>query len=244
MNRPLAVLSWAVAFYFCTGFVAKASFPPKADLLIGDAIFIGLTLFFLFLPFFNKIKVGSWLSLEREVKEAKQDAAAAKEELREFKNEIRTTVSMVTTNTVNLTLAGAGELRRQGAKVAEKLDPRGRERAEEVEQELHAESDTSYALAKIRIDIERLLRLIVGKEMNVPVLSGSTPRFMPLTETFEILVQSDSSFAYLRDPMKKVLAVCNAAIHAQNVSADQANEALKLGAQIIAILNQHKNVKE
>lgn len=67
---------------------------------------------------------------------------------------------------------------------------------------------------------------------------------MSLTKMFDMLVQSDDSYAYLRDPMKKVIAVCNAAIHAQIVSADQADEALKLGSQIIAVLKQHQNTKD
>lgn len=240
MNLPLAALSWCVALYFGIGFVAKASFPPNADLLIGDVIFVGLSLFFLFLPFFNKIKVGSWLQLEREVKEAKREVAAAKDELREFKNEIRTTVSTISTNTVNLSIAGAAELRRQGEEVDRKLDQGAREKADEVEQELLAESDTNYALAKVRIDIERLLRSIMGKTLNVPALSSS-PKFMSLTKMFDVLVQSDDSYAYLREPMKKVIAVCNAAVHAQNITEDQADEALKLGAQIIAVLKQYQN---
>lgn len=243
MNRTLAALSWLVALYFSLGFVTKAGFPPKTDFTIGDALYLSVTLFFIFLPFYNRIKVGSWLELEREVKEAKREVAAAKEELREFKNEIRTTVSMVTTNTVNLTVAGAAELRRQGERVEEKLDQAGRRKAEEVELELHAEEDMNYALAKVRIDIERLLRLIVGKRLNLPNLESS-PKFMPLTKLFDMLVQSDHSYVYLRNPMKKVLAVCNAAVHAQIVNGDQADEALKLGSQIIAILKQHPNVQD
>lgn len=69
--------------YLGVGFVTKASVLLKSDLLIGDALFVGLTLFFLFLPFFNKIKIGSWIELERKVDEAKKEAAAAKDELRE-----------------------------------------------------------------------------------------------------------------------------------------------------------------
>jgi hypothetical protein len=242
MNYPLCFFSWLVAAYFSLGFLMRAGFPPKADLLSADALSIGMALFFLFLPFFNKIKVGSWLELERSVKDAKKDIAAAKEELREFKNEIRTTVSMVTTNTVNLTVAGAAELRRQGEKVEEKLDHVGRQKAEEVEQELLAEEDVNYALAKVRIDIERLLRLIVGKSLNLPVMDD-TLKFMSLTKMFDTFVRSDTGYEYLRNPMKKVLAVCNAAVHAQVVSVDQADEALKLGSQIIAVLKQHHNAK-
>jgi len=243
MNWPLSLLAWIVALYFGIGFMAKAGMPPNADILNAEALSVGLTLFFLFLPFFNKIRISSWLELERDVKEAKKEVSAAKEELREFKNEIRTTVSMATHNTVNLTVAGAAELRRQGEQVKEKLDQKSRRKAEEVELELQAEGDINYALAKVRIDIERLLRVIVGKRIDLPVLDGVS-KFMSLTKMFELLVQDDERYTYLRDPMRKVLAVCNAAIHAQIISADQADEALKLGSQIIAVLKQDQNSKE
>lgn len=45
-------LSWIVAGYFGYGFVSKADVPPNTDLVIRDALFVGVTLFFLFLPFF------------------------------------------------------------------------------------------------------------------------------------------------------------------------------------------------
>lgn len=240
MNWPLALLAWIVALYFGIGFLAKAGIPPNADVLNAEGLSVGLTLFFLFLPFFNKVKISSWLELEREVKDAKKEISAAKEELREFKNEIRTTVSMVTHNTVNLTVAGAAELRRQGEQVNEKLDYRSRQKAEEIELELQAEEDINYALAKIRIDIERLLRIKVGKRIDIPVF-GSASKFMSIAKMFELLAQYDESYTYLRDPMRKVLAVCNAAIHAQIISEDQAEEALKLGSQIIAVLKQDQN---
>lgn len=34
MNWKLAILSWLVAFNFGSGFVVRAGFPPKTDLLI------------------------------------------------------------------------------------------------------------------------------------------------------------------------------------------------------------------
>ncbi len=63
---------------------------------------------------------------------------------------------------------------------------------------------------------------------------------MSLTRMFEVLVKMDDGYAYLRGLMRKVLEVCNSAIHAQIVSMDQAEEALKLDSQIIAILKQHQ----
>lgn len=239
MNWWLSAPSWVVALYFGVGFVAKAGFPPKADLVIGDALFVGFTLFFLFLPFFNKIKIGSWIELEREVKEAKKEAAAAKDELREFKAEVRNTVSVISSNNVSpqFNIHLADMLRQQGEKVDQKLTQQGREKAEEVTKELEADDDVNFALARVRIEIERQLRRILGRSFMVA--SANKPRFLSINNMFDQLLQHDQSLAFLREPMKNVLSVCNAAVHAQIIAPEQAGEALKLGALIIATLKQH-----
>ncbi|WP_438395259.1 hypothetical protein [Caballeronia sp. DA-9] len=250
MNWWLAVPSWIVALYFGIGFVAKAGFPPKGDLLIGDALFVGLTLFFLFLPFFSKIKIGSLIELEREIKDAKEEATAVKEELREFKNEVRNTVSVISTNAisqhVNVHLPGADELRRQQEKVEENLKAPGRQRADDVEAELQSD-DVTYALAKVRIDIERLVRNILGRRLDSSdrnISSLSQRKFLSIDKMFDLLAGSDNTLNYLRSPLRNVLAVCNAAMHAQTVSSEQADEALKLGAQIIAALKDYPGSKD
>jgi len=241
MNWWLAVPSWVVALYFGIGFIAKAGFPPKADLLLGDSLFVGLTLFFLFLPFFNKIKIGSWIELEREVKEAKKEAAAAKDELREFKAEVRNTVSVISSNNVSpqFNIHLADMLRQQGENVDQKLTKQGREKAQEVTAELEADDDVNFALARVRIEIERQLRRILGRSFMVA--SANKPRFLSINNMFDQLLQHDQSLAFLREPMKNVLSICNAAVHAQIIAPEQAGEALKLGALIIATLKQQSS---
>ena len=242
MNWWITVPSWIVSLYFGIGFVVKAGFPPKTDLLISDMLFVGLTLFFLFLPFFNKVKIGSWIELEREVIEAKKEAAATKDELRELKNEVRLHIQHTNTVSPQFNIHMADLLRQQSEKVEEKLGEKGREKAAEVKLELQADGDLNYALAKVRIDIERLLRTIVGRSLDVQA-GDTSPRFVSLSKMFDALVQGNSSYSYLREPMRYVLAVCNAAVHAQNIDAGQAQEALTLGAQIIAALKLHPNAK-
>jgi hypothetical protein len=250
MKWWLTVSSWITALYFGIGFVAKAGFPPKADLLIGDALFVGFTLLFLFMPFFSKIKIGSFIELEREIKEAKKEATAVKEELREFKNEVRNTVSVISTNAVsqhiNVHLPGAEELRQQQEKVEENLKSIGRQRVDDVEPELQS-GDVTYALAKVRIDIERLLRTMLGRRLDSSdgsISSLEQRRFQSIDKMFNLLVEEDNTLAYLRSPLRNVLAVCNAAIHAQTVSPEQADEALKLGAHIIAALKDYLDSKD
>ncbi|WP_428421146.1 hypothetical protein [Methylibium sp.] len=252
MNKALYAISWLVAAYFGVGFVAKAGFPPRPDLLIADAFFVALFLFFLFLPFFNKIKLGSWLELEREVKEAKKEASAAKEELREFKAEVRNSLSVVSTTLnnqrqqthviVNNSAPEPATLREQQQKIEETFQtPQWEARAEKyaVETKAQEDEDVAYILAKVRIDIERLLRAILGRRVKTLSSSANIIRMASLRQLFNELVKSDSQYESLYESFNYVNRVCNAAIHGQIVTKDQAAEALKLGALIIEVLQQH-----
>jgi hypothetical protein len=84
-------MAWVVALYFLCGFLRNVGFPPDRKLFIADVLFGLLGLFFLFLPFFKKIKIGKILELEREVEKAKED-------LHEFKAEVRNNLSVLSTN--------------------------------------------------------------------------------------------------------------------------------------------------
>lgn len=250
MNWKLAILSWLVAFYFGSGFVVRAGFPPKTDLLIGDALFVALTLFFLFVPFFNKIKIGSWIELERGVKEVKKEVASAKDDLREFKAEIRNTMSVVSTNlntqrmSTQLNIYGTpnvDELRAAQAKLEQKLDAKDQATVKKYESATRAqqENDVPLMLAKVRMDMERLLRRIVGARLTVASVDVDPIRLASTRQLFQRLLASNDHYEHLREPFDYVNKVCNAAIHAQIVSPEQATEALRLGAQIIEVLSKH-----
>lgn len=250
MNLWLVIPSWITASYFGVGFIAKAGFPPNTNLLAGDALFVGLTLFFLFLPFFNKIKIGSWIELEREIKDAKKEASLAKDELREFKSEVRNTLSVVSTNLTTQKVStqvhvyggtSPDELRAAQKTVGEKLEANDQVTIEKYERAIRAqqENDVPLMLAKVRMDIERLLRKIVGARLAV-LSPGSDPiKLASVRQIFERFVAANENYEYLRKPFLYVNNVCNAAIHAQSISPEQADEALRLGAQIIEVLNKH-----
>lgn len=237
----LPALSWLVSFYFLLGFAANVGFPPDRRLLVGDALYVCLWLFFLFLPFFTKIKIGTFLELEREV-------AKAKEELREFKAEVRNSMSVLSTNVntiggmtnqVTVNIPGLAELREARQEVEQKSPEEARQSAGQVEERILLQSeDTTLALARTRIDIERLLREIMGRRTSVSQGKDDAVKFMSMGRLFDLFVSQNEQLAYLRTPFKYVSQVCNAAIHAQRVSPEQADEALALGAQIIAVLKE------
>lgn len=252
MNWWLTIPSWVIALYFGCVFCLKAGFPPKTDLLVSDAFFVGLFLFFLFLPFFNKIKIGSWIELEREVKEAKKEVVAAKDELREFKAEVRNMFSVVSTNVAMQKMSNqfnfyrdapdADELRAAQATVEAKANLSKTDRSvEDYKDQVRAQenSDTPLMLAKVRMDIERLLRQIVGARTITDKPGHDPIKFATTSQLFQRLVASNDNYIYLKEPFSYVNRVCNAAIHAQTLSNEQANEALRLGAQIVEALSKH-----
>jgi len=237
----LPALSWLVSFYFLLGFAANVGFPPDRRLLVGDALYVLLWLFFLFLPFFTKIKIGTFLELEREV-------AKAKEELRDFKAEIRNSMSVLSTNVntiggmtnqVTVNIPGLAELREARQIVEAKAPIETKQTAEQVEERILLQSeDPTLALARTRIDIERLLRNTLGKRTTLTAGKEDAVKFLGISQLFDLFISQNEQYAFLKKPFRYVTQICNAAIHAQRVSDEQAQEALALGAQIIAVLRE------
>lgn len=236
----LPALSWLVSFYFLIGFASNVGFPPSRALLTGDAVYVGLWLLFLFLPFISKLKIGQFLELEREVERAK-------DELQQFKTEIRSSLSVMSTsvntigsmnNQVTVNIPGLAELRSAREEVEHRAPPQTKDEAREVKKELLLESeDTTMALARTRIEIERLLRTILGKTTSANALRDHSVKFLGARQLFDMFIRENEQFAYLLKPFSYVMQICNAAIHAQRVSEEQAREALTLGSNIIAALS-------
>ncbi|UXA53619.1 hypothetical protein M0D45_02165 [Xanthomonas prunicola] len=237
-NWGLPAFSWLISFYFLAGFVANAGFPPSRTVLTGDALYVLLWLFFLFLPFFSKVKIGGFLELGRQVEQAK-------EELREFKSEVRNSLSVLSTNVntiggmsnnVTVNIPGLQELREAREAVAKK-SPDSVDEARQVEEKLLNQSeDTTLALARTRIEIERYLRKILGKRV-FHADTHDRVKLMGARQLFEQFLREYPDLNYLKRSFQYVTQICNAAIHAQYVPDEQAQEALALGAQIIAALN-------
>lgn len=234
-------LSWLVSFYFFCGFIRGVGFPPSKILSVGDALYVFLWLLFLFLPFFSRIRIGKFLELEREV-------SKAKEEMRDFKTDVRNSMSILSTtvntigrmtNQVTVNIPGLAELREARQIVEAKAPVETRQTASRVEEIIIDQSeDSTLALAKTRIDIERLLREGLGKKTSLAQGTEDPVKYAGINQLFNLFVSQHREFEYLRKPFRYVTQVCNAAIHAQRVSDDQAQEALALGAQVIAVLKE------
>jgi hypothetical protein len=196
----LPALSWLVSFYFLLPFVGNVGYPPDRKLLAGDALYAFLWLLFLFLPFFSKIKIGTFLELEREI-------AKAKEELHEFKAEVRNSMSVLSTNVntigrmanqVTVNIPGLAELREAQEIIEAKAPSETKQTAEQVEERILLQSeDPTLALARTRIDIERLLRHIIGKRPAINQAKEQTVRFMGISQLFDLFISQNEQYAYL-----------------------------------------------
>lgn len=235
----MPALSWLVSFYFMVGFTVNVGFPPERSLLIGDGVFVFFWLFFLFLPFFNKVKLGKWLELEREVSRTKQELQDLKVEMRNSIAVLSTNVNTIgnMTNQITVNIPSLQELQSAKERIDAKAAPQDKQEAVQVQQSMLLESeDTTMALARTRIEIERLLRTILGKRTSINELRNQSVRFLGIRQLLDMFLRENEEHSYLLEPFTYVMQVCNAAIHAQNIPDAQAREALVLGSQIIAHL--------
>jgi hypothetical protein len=240
----LPTLSWVVAGYFLLGFVFDVGFPPHSESVAAHPLFSLLWLFFLFLPFFTKIRIGKLLELERGVERAK-------EELREFRAEVRNSLSVLSTNVntiggmtnqVTVNVPGLTELRKAREVIEKRSPAESGETAQQAQERFFLEGeDPTLTLAWTRIEIERLLRGILGRRTSLASGKEEELKFAGVRQLFNLFISEHQELAYLKMPFRYVTQICNAAIHAQRLSPDQAREALGLGAQIIAVLKDLPN---
>ncbi len=245
----LAALSWLVSFYFLLGFVVKMGFPPSSSMTATEATYLFMWLFFLFLPFFKKIKIGKFLELERDIYQTKKDVKQLREQVQNNFSLMASSIATISnlTNTVTVNLPGA--LAVQEAKQDLQLggSPASTSDIEDIKNELTLDDeDTIMALARTRIRIEYMLRSILGKRTEVRNLDERPVKLMGLLQLFRELVASYPNLKHLDSSISYVNKICSAAIHAQQLPLGYADEALDMGARIIAVLRnlQSKNGSE
>ena len=90
-NNILFVVSWVLSIYFFIIFHIAASFPP-ADLSKNSSwSLLLLSIFFFLLPFAKRIKLGKVFEFEKDINELKNNIG-------DFKEEIRQSLTLVTSS--------------------------------------------------------------------------------------------------------------------------------------------------
>jgi len=227
-------------FFFIKGFTNLNLFTTESisPLSIGLSV-VGLVL--ILLPFIKRVKVGE-IEIEREVEQAKK-------EIKEFKTETRNMLSVMSTqintvanmnnqNQVTIYVPGfekaKDDLKQQIPQTVVK-------EAEIIKDELFLDNqDTIMAIVKLRVQLEYLLRKILGKKLTVADAQKEIRLMsvLQLTKQFLLLYPDyrflESSFDYVRE-------VGNAAAHAQQINPLQSQETIEIGTKLIATL---RNIAE
>ncbi|MCW8876614.1 MAG: hypothetical protein OQK04_19380 [Kangiellaceae bacterium] len=220
-------------------------FPPEKDLNPSAITLLIFSAFFFLLPVAKKMSIGKLLTYEREVAKVKEEVGELKTETREFLSlysNMITAISNTVSQTVNVHLPG----KEQVLEAKEKLNStlKDDDFPERIEDKLEAylnESgyDVNFALARLRMELERILREILGKRTQTADPLTMKSRYLSARQLFRELVNQNPNYKELHSSFDYVLKVCNAAIHGQKISESHAHEAIYMG---LKMLNEFKHV--
>jgi hypothetical protein len=235
-------ICYLLAADFLYAFCLAAGIPPTKTLDPTSGGYLALALFLFMLPEAKKLKFGQVFEYEARVKEIKQ-------EVRDFKEETRATlvaytslvsaISNTVSQTINVHLPGQDAVNQAKQDLQQTLTtkPTTDKIEEDVEEFLaSAGGDVHYALAKLRMQLERELRRILGRQPSMEKATSEETKFLSTRSLFNQFVQRFPAYDRIRSSFDYVLRVCNAAIHAQLVPEGHAQEALHMGFQILSEL--------
>jgi hypothetical protein len=196
------------------------------------------------LPEAKKLKLGQLFEYEAKVKEIK-------EEVKQFKDETRATLTAYTSlisaisNTVNHTVNVNLPSRSETTQAKVDLDTtlttttKKSELEEKVRSFLASEgNDPNYALAKLRMQLEKELRRVLNKETSNPLTPEHNVKFLSIRSLFLQFVSRFPNYQGIEGSFDYVLKICNAAIHGQFISEEYAYEALSMGFRMLDELKE------
>lgn len=212
---------------------------PEETSLANHWLALGLALAFLFLPFFTRIKIGKFLEVEREIERAKEEIHSFKADVRHNLSLLSANISTISgfSNQLTVNLPDSSDIRKARQSIANNAPSElTHSRGEEDLERFLRDEDPTMALAWTRIEIERLLRKIVSVQPHSADNEGDQTRLVGLPKLFRTFLSRQPGFGYMADAFRYVTQICNAAVHAQPVTGEQASEALGLGGQLIIVL--------
>ena len=95
------------------------------------------------------------------------------------------------------------------------------------------DSDMHYVLARLRMDLERELRRVLGEHLESDYSSKMQGKFLSVRSLFRRLVSAFPRYENMQSSFDYILQVCNAAIHGQRIPNNVAHEAIDMGLRIL-----------
>ena len=236
--RLIAASLILLAFY-------AVGFPPEKELNPSAITLLVFSAFFFLLPIAKKMSIGKLLTYEKEVAKVKEEVGEFKSETREFLgiySNMITAISNTVSQTVNVNLPGKEQVKEAKEELNSTL--KENESPETIEDELEAYlnlsgNDVNFALARLRMELERALREILGRRTQTADPSAMKSKYLSARQLFRELVEQYPDYRGLHSSFDYILKVCNAAIHGQKISEGHAHEAIYMG---LKMLNEFERV--
>lgn len=238
------ILCYIISAYFLYAFCVAIGVPPSRSLDRTSGSYLAIALFLFMLPEAKRVKLGELFEYESRVKEIK-------DEVRQFKDETRNTlvtyaslvsaISNTVSQNITVNLPGRDEVMQAkndlDSVAGEKIDKPKIE--EEIENFVAAEgNDLNYALAVLRMRLERELRRILGKQRKLDLSGDRSSKFLSAKQLFNQFIRDFPQYGGIAGSFDYVLKVCNAAIHGHYIPDGYAHEALSMGFSMLSVLKK------
>ena len=240
----MPILSRLISIYFIWAFHLHVEFPPTAPLTTTATVYLVLFIFFLVLPFAQRLKLGKLIEFEAKVEQVRADVREVRTETRELISTVSVVanaISATMNQSVVVNIPRLEDLRAESEQLSTALaqSPEPTKDEKDILEYLSAgEPDKHYALARLRMDLERELRRILGKRLASDDPSRMRGKFLSARSLFQRLVPAIPRYKYMQGSFDYLLQVCNAAIHGQRIPENIADEAIDMGFRILRELER------
>jgi hypothetical protein len=237
-----------LAAYFFIAFIMANGFPPRKPLDATSTSYLVLFVFFLLLPSARKLKLGKILEYEAKVREIKEGIDQFKAETRElisiqngFISSFNVAIRQNQAVNNNFYL-DPGEYKRAQEQITSTVgEGAGKDKLNAETERLFAEagSDPNYALAILRMQLEKELRRTLGKQgAPLDVNQASTVKSLSARSLFSLFTEKYPKYRAIEESFAYVMQICNAGIHGRSISDDDTQAALEMGIRILDALKK------
>ncbi len=242
----LSIVSRTIAIYFLWAFHVHVGFPPTGNLTYTAATYLALFVIFFVLPLTKRLKLGELVEFEAKVEQVRSEIKEVRSETRELISTVSSVVNSisVSTNQKVIVFPSKEEVQEANEELSEFKDLNKEDRDSLDAYFNSVTLDMDYALAHLRMDLERELRRILRQQADFHTILERRGDFLTARTMFRRLAKFLPRYKDMQKSFEYVLRVCNAAIHGQQIPEKIAREAIYMGFRMLRVLENQEELEQ
>ena len=253
-HLPFVLIVWTIGFCLFLNVYCKIDFNDLSSIQYTHLVLLLFSIALILLPFLKTIKIGKYIELERNIKEAKEEVKDFKTEMRQnfqtLSSTLTATISSINKQVVNHTTnVGVNTptlpdnvlpgLETEIDKIVKaKLEQVGQHFNKHTTDYIHVPDD-NLLMFKVRYNIETQLRRI-WENRFITDLEYDRYRHKPIIKIIQDLTDKEVVDKSFYSILREILSICNYAIHGENVTENQVHFIKNSSPQVIDYLRQTK----